>query len=196
MSESVFPVLPGLQWPVGRSPQWQTTRRRSASGRRFATSFWSYPVWLYRLSYEFLRRDPTYQELESLAGFFNLMHGGFDTFLYSDPDDNAVAALQFGVGDGVTREFALVRAIGSFSEPIGRTNALNEITINGTPNVLHALIDNRIVNFDTAPANGAVLRWTGTYYMRCAFVDDEPSLEKFMERFWSADGVEFETVKA
>jgi hypothetical protein len=50
--------------------------------------------------------------------------------------------------------------------------------------------------FSTAPAAGVAIRWTGAYYMRCAFVDDELDLEKFMDGFWSAEGVQFETVKA
>jgi hypothetical protein len=196
MSESVYPVLPGLQWPWKRTPEWSTTRRRSASGRRFATSYWTYPITRYRVSYEFLRRTPTFAEFEALYGFFNAMRGSLDTFLFSDPDDNTVSALQFGTGDGATRQFPFLRTIGAFSEPIGSVNVLNQVTINGTPNVLHALIENRIINFDTAPAAAAVLRWTGTYYMRCAFVDDEMDFEKFMQDFWSADGVEIETVKS
>lgn len=196
MSESVYPTLPGYKWPWKRYPRWDTRKKYSASGRRYATTYWSYPIWTYKISYEMLRRKLSYTEYDSLVGFFNLMAGSYDTFLFNDPDDNAAANLQFGTGDGTTRQFPFLRAIGGFYEPIGKINVLNQVTINGTPNVLHALIENRIINFDTAPAAAAVLRWTGTYYMRCAFVDDEMDMEKFLAGFWSADGVEFETVKA
>lgn len=195
MSNLVFPVLPGLALPWKRSPRWSTRRRYTASGRRFATTYWTYPIWTYRLSFEFLRRDLSNTELESLAAFFNVHRGAWDSFLYLDPDDNAVSALQIGVGDGTSTDFALLRAIGSYSEPVGERNVITNVTINGSPTGAYTLLENRIVRFNTAPAAGQVLRWTGTYYMRCAFVDDEMDLEKFMAQYWTADGVEFETVK-
>lgn len=196
MSSSVYPVLPGLGWPVKRSPVWETRTNRTASGRRFAVTYWTYPIWRYKLAYEFLRRAPVASELESLAALFNLMRGRWDYFLYSDPDDNAVSALQFGTGDGSTKDFALIRKIGTFAEPIGELNGAPSITIDGSGTSAYTLVDNRIVRFTVAPSNSAVLRWTGSYYMRCVFTADEMDLEKFMAQFWSAKGVEFETLKA
>lgn len=194
MSNSVYPTLPGLSLPWRRSPRWSTTRRYSASGRRFATTHWTYPIYTYRLSYEFLRRDLSNQDLDALQAFFNQMRGAWDTFLFTDPEDNAVSALQFGTGDGSTRQFAATRSIGGFVEPVGSIVATS-VTVNGTPTTSYVVDDGRIFNFNSAPANAAVLRWTGSYYMRCAFVDDELGLDKFMAQFWSSDGVEFETVK-
>lgn len=196
MSNSVYPTLPGLGLPWRRASRWSTRRRYTASGRRFATTDYTYPIWTYRLQYEFLRRDLTYTELDSLVGFFNVMRGAYDTFLFTDPDDNAVSALQFGTGDGSSTHFALTRAIGAASEPIGAVNGSISVTLNGTPTSSYSLVSDRIVAFSGAPGAGQVLRWTGSYRMRCAFVDDEMDLEKFMQGFYSADGVEFETVKA
>lgn len=195
MSSLVFPTLPGMKWPVRRTARWQTRRRYSASGRRFAVTQWSYPIWVYRLSFEVLRSNASFTEAESLLSFFNQLAGGYDFFLFSDPDYNAATNVQIGVGDGTTRDFALLRTIGSFSEPIGERNVISSVTINGTPTGAYTLVDNRIVRFNTAPTAGQVLRWTGTYYMRCAFVDDDLVLDEFMNGFHSADGVEFETVK-
>lgn len=195
MSSYVFPTLPGVKFPVKRTARWKTFRRYSASGRRFATTNWSYPIWVYRLGFEFLRSDATYQEFESLASFFNLLGGAYDYFLFRDPDYNAVTAQQIGTGDGTTRDFALLRTIGSFSEPIGERNVITQVTINGGATSAYTLLDNRVVRFNTAPLAGQVLRWTGTYYMRCAFTDDDMDFEQFMRGLHSADGVEFETVK-
>ena len=64
MSSAVYPVLPGLQWPVRRSIVTETRRRLTASGRSFRTTHWTYPTLRYRLSYEFLRRQQTFTEFD------------------------------------------------------------------------------------------------------------------------------------
>jgi hypothetical protein len=195
VSNSIFPTLPGLQFPVRRSAVWRSTKRRTtASGRRFAVTNETYPIWRYTLSFEFLRRDATFSEYDSLVAFFNQHRGGWDTFLYLDPDDNAVTNTQFGIGDGATRQFAATRSIGGIAEPVGSV-VITQVTVNGTPTTSYVVDDGRIINFNAAPAASAVLRWTGSYYQRCAFVDDSMDLEKFMAGLWSADGVTFETVK-
>jgi uncharacterized protein (TIGR02217 family) len=196
MSDVVYPVLPGLQYPIGRSPRWDTDRVFSRSGRRFASTQWTYPIWVYRLSYEFLRRSGGDAELDALVGFFNQVRGSWDTFLFADPDDNAVAAQTIGIGDGVNRDFALVRTIGAFAEPIGARNGAITVTANGAATTAYVLIENRIVRMNTAPANGVVMRWTGSYHMRCVFTEDRMNLEKFMSHLWSGEAVEFETWKA
>lgn len=195
MSSLVYPVLPGLTWPARRSPQWSTRRRRTASGRRFATSYWTTPIYVYRLAYEFLRRDANFAELEALHGFFNQLQGGLDTFLYLDPDDNAVTAQSIGVGDGVSVDFPLLRAIGSAADPVGAKNGAITVTVAGSPTSAYTLLEDRIVRFNTAPTAGQALAWTGSYYMRCAFVEDSMDFEKFMAGLWSLDGVEFESIK-
>lgn len=196
MSGAIFPTLPGLAFPFGRGPRWESSRHFTASGRRFSSTYWTYPVWVYKLKIEFLRSGLGYSEMESLAAFFNAAGGGWDTWLFTDPDFNAVSAQQIGVGDGTTTDFPLLRQIGSFAEPVGEKNAITSVTLNGTPTGSYTLIENRIVRFNSAPDAGVVARWTGTYYMRCAFTDDELDLQKFMAGLYSADGVEFETVKA
>lgn len=195
MSASVFPALPGIKFPLRRTPSWSTSRRRTASGRRFATTYWTYPIWVYSLGFEFLRSDAANAEFESLAGFFNQHYGAWDSFLFTDPDFNAVSAQLIGVGNGTTTDFALLRTIGSFTDPVGERNVISSVTINGTPTGAYTLVENRIVRFNTAPTAGQVLRWTGSYYMRCAFTDDAMDFDKFMQGLYSADGVEFETIK-
>ncbi|MEI7443261.1 MAG: DUF2460 domain-containing protein [Burkholderiales bacterium] len=194
MSSLVFPTLPGIAWPVKRIPRWKTHKGYSASGRRFATTYYSYPIWGFKLKAEFLR-SAVLAEAESLMSFFNQLAGGYDYFLFTDPDYNSVTAQQIGVGNGTQTDFALLRTIASFSEPVGEKNAIGSVTINGTPTAAYSLVDNRIVRFNTAPSAGQVLRWTGTYYMRCEFMDDELVFEEFMNGFHSVDSIEFQTVK-
>lgn len=195
MSNAVYPVLPGLSWPVGRAIVTSTRRRKTASGRLFTSTHWTYPILRYRLAYEFLRRQPTITEYEQLAAFFVQMMGGFDTFLYSDPKDNAVAAQLIGTGDGTRTDFALLYPLGAASIPIGAVNGAITVSVNGTNTSAYTLLDERLVRFSVAPTLGNPIRWTGSHYMRCAFTDDELDFEEFMDGLHSVDGVEFETVK-
>ena len=52
-------------------------------------------------------------------GFFLQLQGQFGTFLYTDPDDNAVAGQAFATGDGTTTSFTMMRSLGGFLEPVG-----------------------------------------------------------------------------
>lgn len=125
MSNTLYPVLPGLAWPVNRTPMWENDSRTSISGRDFTRARWSSPRWLYQLKYEFLRSAAAQAEFQQLVGLFNQMRGDWDTFLFDDPDDNTATAQQFGLGDGVTTQFQLLRALGGFVEPV--------FALNGTP---------------------------------------------------------------
>lgn len=127
MSNAVLPVLPGLAWPVIQRPTFNTRKQRSVSGKRVVSPFMLYPLWEIEQQYEFLRDTTTYNEFRSLMGFFLSRLGGYDSFLYNNPNDNNVSAYQFGIGDGATTAFQLTRAFGGFVEPVQN--------INGTPSI-------------------------------------------------------------
>ena len=196
MSNSVYPTLPGLAWGLTRTPIWKTGRSETASGREFAVSYMTYPRYVYRLQYEFLRETGSFTELQTLVGFFNLMRGSFDSFLFLDPDDTAVTAQQFGVGDGVTTKFQLTRTRGGFAEPVFDLIAgTYAIYANDAIQNSGVSITNGLVTFTTAPASNVVLTWTGTYYWRCAFINDTTEFSQFYQRLWEAKAVEFKTRK-
>lgn len=47
----------------------------------------------------------------------------------------------------------------------------------------------------TAPATGAVVRWSGSFYWRCRFAADQLDFEKFLDKIWQAGQVDLITVK-
>lgn len=197
MSDTVLPSLPGLAFPGRRTAIWKGEKVETRSGRTFRTTRWTYPKWRFRMRYEVLRQRyayPSLKEYEDLVGFWNNLAGPHDTFLFSDPEGSSVTAQQFGTGNGTTKLFALQRAYGGHIEPIGKTNGAITVTINGSSTSAYTLVDGRLIEFTNAPANGAVLRWSGAYYLRCEFVDDELDAEQFMAGLYSS-GIEFETWK-
>ena len=198
MSSYVYPTLPGLGWSFIKTPLWKTGKSETASGREFRTRYQTYPRYTYKLTYEVLRERDGLTELQTLMGFFNKVNGSFDTFLFADPDDNAVTAQLFGTGDGVTTQFQLVRSRGGFAEPVFDLLGAPSVYINSTlrtPGTDYSLSATGMVTFTLAPPASTSLTWTGSFYWRCAFTLDSTEFDQFMAKLWSARTVEFRTVK-
>jgi uncharacterized protein (TIGR02217 family) len=196
MSQQVFPALPGLAWNVTKAPQWSTKVQKADGGKELRASFYSSPIWRWVLQYEVLRQATAFSELQTLVGFFNARQGMFDSFLYSDPDDNAVTAESFGTGDGATTAFQLKRAYGGYAE--------NVFDLNGTPAIYknavlqgsgYSINASGLVTFTTAPAVGVALTWTGGYYWRVRFDQDSAEFNKFMSQLWDTKQIAFVSVK-
>lgn len=192
MSNLVYPALPGLQPTVGRFPNFRTRTQAGVAGDEVRTAYQAFPLWRFRLKYEFLRDDAANNELNKLLAFFMTMKGSFDSFLFDDVDRNSVTDLQFGVGDGAATQFQLVRnstdgSSASFVEPVQNVNALTNIKKAGvaqTSPTNYTISATGLVTFAVPPALGAVLTWTGTYYNRCRFMMDEGQFERFMQQLW------------
>ena len=194
MSNAVFPTLPGLGWSVGKKPMCKTAVQRTVSGKEFRASFMSYPLWEFSLNYEVLRAAAAYAELQSLVGFFNARQGAFDSFLYTDPNDNSVTDYQFGTGDGATVAFQLTRAFGGFIAPVMNVNALTAIKKGGgaqSSPADYSINSAGLVTFTSAPAGAAPLTWTGSFYFRVRFLQDAAEFEEFMRNLWQLKKLEF-----
>lgn len=197
MSNQVFPVLPGLKWNIKRTSMWKTLSAESASGKEMSVALMTYPLRKYSLSYEVLRAGAE-AELQTLEAFFNAHYGSHDTFLYSDPDDNAVSNQNFGTGNASKTTFYLARTRGGFTEPVQSVNGTPTIKVAGvtkTPGTDYSISATGAVVFITAPANGAELTWTGSYYWRCKFKQDAAEFDQFLEDLWQLQRLEFRTVK-
>jgi uncharacterized protein (TIGR02217 family) len=196
MSNAVLPSFPGLSWGRRRAVRWSTTIKRAASGREYRAANWTYPVYEYQLDYELLRQHAGAAEVEQLLGFINLRRGSWDSFLYLDPYDHTAAALQFGRGGAGRTTFQLTRAFGGFGEPVLGIVEAPEIFINGAPAGDVTVSPEGLVSFAAAPANGAVLTWTGTFYWRCRFMKDGYDFSEFLSRWYELRGLSFTTIKA
>ena len=158
----------------------------------------AYPLYQFKLKYEFLRSSAAYLELQTLAGFFLARQGSFDSFLYTDPDDNTVTNQVIGTGDGSNKVFQLVRTYGAggftLTEPVHNTNSTPVIKVDGVTKAVttdYTISATGLVTFVTAPANTKSVTWTGTFYYRCRFKDDSSDFDKFMQDLWSNSAVAF-----
>lgn len=196
MSNAIFPTLAGLAFSVMRNPVWATQVQESSSGRQYTLSKRLYPLWRFKLPFEVLRAAGGWTEWQQLVGFINACRGRYDDFLYLDPRDNTATNETFGVGDGTTTTFPLTRTLGSFVEPVGGVNTGSAIVkVAGVTTAVTFSSDLSQVTFASAPAVGAALTWSGNFYFRCRFLQDEITFEQFLQDMYSAKAVEFRTFR-
>lgn len=120
MSDDVYPAnLPGLAFSVVRSivPP-PVTIITTPSTREYRSRDAAFSRIQYTLPYEYLRSDPPYTEMQVLANFYNDHGGPFDSWLFFDPDDNAVVGQYFGVGNASTTDFQLTRQFGNSNSSV------------------------------------------------------------------------------
>lgn len=197
MSNAVFPALPGLEIGVSRSPVWSTTKKPSVNGREYRSANMSYPSYAIKLSFSVLRQTTGFTEFSDLVGFFNARQGSFDSFLWTDPDDNSVIEQAIGVGDGATASFQLIRSFGGFVEPVFDVNSAPLISVSGvlmTVGVDYFVSATGVVTFAVAPGPGP-LTWTGTFYRRVRFAKDSAEFSKFLWNLWNLKSLELVSVK-
>jgi uncharacterized protein (TIGR02217 family) len=201
MSVLTFPSLAGITWPVKRSAQWNTEKEDAISGARTRYQYFSYPRYAYELSFNFLRSDAANLEWQELAGFYNQTQGPTSLFGFVDINDNTQndsdTAQAFGTGDGVSTAFQLVRALGSFVEPVFLPDANpsiydNDVLVDPSGYTVGAT---GVVTFTAPPANSDVLSWTGTFRWPCRFDDDSADFSNFMSLYFDAKSVKFSTEK-
>lgn len=216
MSSLIFPAVAGISGlKVTRNYEWKTAVQEAISGKDTAVSLRQYPLVNYELVVTLLRHNLVPSELLQVQGMYNSLKGRGDTFLYSDPEFNTITPAQiaqygvFGTGDGSTLIFQLLATFQNSGGPGGpeliqNGNPANWSTAilydNGTPisAANYAIGPTGIVTFGAghAPAAGHTLSWSGSWYYRCRFLEDEIVWEKFMTvGLWMVSKLAFKSKK-
>src|SRR5262249_2812991 len=97
---------------------------RESRGLRYTTCYRDV-----ELTYEVLRSAAAYEELQTIAGFFEAVDGGVVAFWFAPPHPNlaANAGQVIGTGDGATTTFPLVQTVGSYSEAVEGTSGVSAV---------------------------------------------------------------------
>lgn len=187
MSNALFPSFPGRAWPVKLAPEFNTKILPAASGREMRAAFNATPLWNIALVFEFLTRA----DYLVLSGFFMSVRGRWDSFLLNAGDDSIATNMPFAIGDGSTKAFQLCRLMGSFVEIVQNVGSISAVKEAGSVVAGYTVGATGIVTFTTAPAAGAELTWSGTYYYRCRFDQDAADFEEFMSLLYSLKTLKF-----
>lgn len=205
MSDLLFPTLKGLTYPITMTPHWNTLTNQSVTGIKKFLSMYSYPYYQLKLSFEYLSdSDDESDDIHQLMGFYNSMGGAGQDFLFADPLflPNKITDHAFGTGDGTKTKFRLARNFGDAAEPVFGILAAPKITktIDGTVTALTTGTDftwdaTALIAFAKAPEQDAVLRWSGDWYFRCHFAEDEAEFQQIFYQGWGLDDLTLETIK-
>jgi len=213
MSTQIFPTstqIPGVDITISRKVEWDTVVQTAISGKETRVARRQFPIRTFGLKFNFLRSStlavgrPAVLELQTLEGFFNSRQGMFDSFLWTDPDDNSVTSQGIGTGDSTLASFLLVRPFGGFVEPIYAPNVVSNVYLNGVsqasslwnvyPWGTTQAIGPGYVNFVNSPANGVAVTADFTYYWPARFTMDNMDFERFVNLIYDNKKVEFKTI--
>lgn len=205
MSTQLFPTLKGLGFDIVRTAIWGNTVEQFISGKELRiNNGWTYPRYQWDLTFNFLRSASAYTEFQQLIGFYNARNGGYDSFLYQDTDDNAVAAQSIGTGNGSILTFQLLRTFGGFSEPVFAPNIVSKVYVDGVDQAGNWSVSNwgtstpGLITFagGHAPANGKAVTADFTYYFPCRFADDKVAFNNFMHQLFNCQKLSFLSIKS
>lgn len=200
MSNLILPSLQGWSYDKTITPVWNTQTYTSQSGRETRIQNWKYPRYKISIKYNFLTDNNIESvtldkgDIEKIKGFFNSVGGTFDDFLYFDDTENFVKNEIFGIGDGITQIFKLVRSLQNWIEPVNGIVEQPKIFIDGVETETTVDADG-VVTFSKTPAKGAVLSWTGKFYFRVRFENDELDLSRTWASLWENAELNLITVK-
>jgi len=195
MSDEVFPLLRGLSLGIKKKPEFKTIQQTSVLGIDKTLSLVPYPKWTFTIGYEYLLdKNSVKDDIQKLIGFYINRMGKYDDWLYYDLYDNYCNGQEFGTGDGSTTTFQLCRSWGGFIEPVIGVLDDPVITIDGVPTTAFTYTSKGKVTFTTAPSSSATLAWTGGFYYRCRFTEDEQEFEEILNGIWKCDSVIFKSV--
>ena len=173
MALKKLPDLRRFAWESTKSQKWETTSQRSASGRMRTLTNQLYPNWTITASYNCL----TDAEARQLHGFAASVKGGFEPFLWLDPEDYQEKGRPLAALDG-TRYQATMK-LGEHVEPVEYIENVAVYVDGIRQNPSSYSIDAGVVKFKTTPAGTVTADYT--YYWRVHFADDGLEIEKIFQ---------------
>jgi len=209
----LYPTLPGLTYSViKRQIGGSTAIARAASGREVRVGYWTYPMWEWDLTYEYLpdmqANGATINDLQTLVGFVGNNCGALSAFQFLDPDDSSRTGVVFAAGDGSTKTFQITvsTGVGSgyFFQPIGYINTSLPIRVylNGVLQTYGSAWTYsttypyaQTITFATAPASGVAIGIDVSYYYMARIKEDTVEYEKFMNKLWAVKKITLVSLK-
>lgn len=211
MSTTVFPTLKGRDIVITRKPIFNTNKPQAVSGKEVAIARWSSPRYQWTVKFNILRQGTiglnAFTELATLRGFFETLLGGYDSFLFQDPDDYIVTAQALGNTDGSAGPYQLKRTSG------GATINILAPNMGATFNLyVDAVLKTQGVDYSVTswgsttpgqitflgghvPAAAKPLTIDFSYYFPCRWVEDEMDFTRFVKQMYSQDGNSFKSIK-
>ena len=167
-----FPNNPKFSWESKKWETWNTSVQRSASGRVRTMTNQLLPQWTIEATYPALSDE----EARGLLGFYALVKGAHEPFLWLDPEDHEEkGAPLLSVAPG---KYQAVMRIGEYTEA---TEYIENVTVYADGKVVAPsfyTVTNGVIIFREAPPAASLLTADYTYYWKVMFKSDSFTVEK------------------
>lgn len=201
MSDLIFPTLCGVSYPIKKTPHFNTIVQESISGVKKFLQCYSYPYYEITLSFAYLSdEDDRLDDIHQLMSFYNKLGGAGQDFLFADPlfENNKVTKLGFGVGDGSHSSFRLTRQYGDYTEPVfgiaeKPTIYINDVEAKSGQD--YTWDKTGLITFNVPPTADQVLKWSGRWFYRCHFQNDDAEFRQIFSGGWDLEELVLETIK-
>ena|ERR1700678_1130278 len=215
MSYTILPTMPlSMAKGLKKSPNFDgNTPQKTAAGRANASLIVKpYPTWDFEFGMDAVTGNEASASstIAQFNGAYIACQGTGNLFLFTDPQDNTVAYASSGMlnvtagaaspmsttGDGSSTQFQLARSIGGIAwDIIQNLNGSATVKVNGTVTVPSSVSSTGLVTFSSAPANGATLTWTGSFYFLCRFAENSIDATRTFTINSGTDQWNYETIK-
>lgn len=186
-------------------PSFSTRIVGLASGQEYRSSTWADA----RMSYDIGPAVVDEGAAAELIAFFRARHGAARAFRLLDPLDHSSHAMtgpptrhdvMLGTGDGVTADFALIKAYGTgadaqirrITHPVAGSVL---VAVNGSAATAWSLIEGGIIRFAAAPASGALITAGFQFHVPVRFASDVLETSGLTHNAAEMGGVELIEVK-
>lgn len=161
-------ACPGFGFTGG--PEFQTDIKNAQNGREYRNGDWA--VTRHKYSVPFNNIDE--EQYLNIKEVFLVVRGRLHTFLHKDWADHTATDAKFGVGNGSQTVFQLrkVSTVGAatYDRVITKPSGTIKVYVNGVQTTGFALDPlTGVVTMDSAPANTAVLTWSGEFDVQVRF---------------------------
>ncbi|WP_338847896.1 DUF2460 domain-containing protein [Massilia sp. W12] len=188
MPTPVFPDLPGIDWQTSFRPRFKTQIKTAASGQEFRAAVMANPLYNITLHAEFLSATSADRHWQTLLGFFNGRQGAFEAFNFWFDQDGAVIDQPLIVSAD-RRTAQLQRTLGVASEPVQNVKQIDALKLNGSAAPAWGVSETGLIAFN-APLPAGNLTWSGSYFYRCRFANDDAELDRLGANWWQCKKIE------
>lgn len=163
---------PGYSWEV--TPVFKTLITELQNGDEYRNAEWIECRHRAVAPYLNISKD-AYREIKRM---FLVCRGMLHAFRFRDELDYQASSELFALGDGAETVFQLLKVSTAdgveYQRNVYALADVPVITVDGTPTTaFNVNLRTGQIRFDAAPANNAVLRWTGTFDLWVRFATDE-----------------------
>lgn len=172
-----------------KKQKWNTEIHVSGSGRCRSMTNQLYPKW----TISAMLQPLSDQEARVLNGFVASLRGGYEPFLWKDPEDYHEQGTTLAKISSTV--YQAVMKMGDYVEPVEYIENVS-VYVNGTKQAASAYtVSNGYVTFSTAPASNATVTADYDYYWKVRFDDDGMGIDHVFDNLNRSERFKLVTVR-